>query len=197
MRGAHHSAVRTAAIVGAAVLGISAVVMTTATAKDKFKPDTDEVTNTVVTGTPVLTADPDPNNPAANAVDIPLSSTTFTQKAGEVVVISAAMDEATLNRTTPPDQFCDLFVAVEGTGAHDAWNFGLYDIFSTARRGDGGDRIDDAVLPAPTTDQTYTLAARAQEVDFEPGFTEPGDTGDCTDDEFTVSVTISFTTLRD
>ncbi|HEX2031789.1 MAG TPA: hypothetical protein VHL78_10360 [Actinomycetota bacterium] len=165
-----------------AILALVLALSGGAIAKDKLNKD--EVTHLTITGGPVTSVDPDDG-----AAEIPLSTETYTQKAGEVLLVSAFAD---ITGVPQGEATCDLSVVLEGQSPDPGWNFGIYDMFQLARRGDGGDRIGDTVLPAPETDQLITLTARAHEEDFG----ELSEEGDCTDDTFTVSLRATLTTLR-
>ncbi|MGH2353925.1 MAG: hypothetical protein ACRDJN_20155 [Chloroflexota bacterium] len=180
---------------------LGATVTVAGAKPDKEKPDTDEVTNDVV----MSTADGVVTGPGVGDSDavfaaIPLSQSTFTHRAGEVLVISTRTE---ITRLTVPDQtdggeHCDVHVGLTGFSDVPGWDFLIEDMHLLARRGDPGLWIDDAVIPGPPTDKVYQLEAsvwseKVQGNDF--GETPPEQ--NCTDETVAASLRISFTTLRD
>lgn len=171
-----------------------------AVAADKINKD--EVTVVTTTGAISTTG---PTNGDGDA--IPLTDDTFTQKAGEVLLVSA---ELTGTGVAGETATCDLEIIVaggEGNGNPDNL-VGLF-MRQLARRGDPGDRAGSQALPAPATDRDITLSAFAQEqIPPDENGSPQEDTGQCdggeniggdTDtftDTFTVSLRVSITTLR-
>lgn len=185
-----------------AILIVATATVTQAAAKDdKAKPDTDEVTNVLVTSTTdgVVTG-PGVDEENALSAEIPLSQSTLTQKAGEVVMISTKTE---ITRLTVPDdgdggEHCDVHVGLTGLSDVQGWDFLIEDMHLLARRGDPGLWIDHEVIPAPPTDMVYELEAavwseKVQGNDF--GGTPPEQ--DCSDEMVGASLRISITTLRD
>src|SRR5437588_4335698 len=104
---------------------------------------------TVVTG---ATADP-----FSGGQDIPLASPTFTQKAGQVVLVAG---ELNVTAGTPQnEQNCDLEVTVDSTSSGDQTPSVGLTLVRLAQRGDPGDRLDSEAMPAPASDRVITLAA--------------------------------------
>lgn len=147
-----------------------------AVAKDKI--DKDEVTVVTTTGEVTTTA--------PGLYTIPLTDPTFTQKAGEVALISAEVE-------MEPENFsdCDVRVVVAGIAP-----LGLEMPMLTSR-GDVGDPGASQALAAPEADREITLTAEASVEEFEEAGPPDGQCKDGGDPvSFTVSLRVSISTLR-
>jgi hypothetical protein len=157
--------------------------------------DRNEVEIQTTTGGPTQSIDPDGNEA------IPIADPTFTQRAGEVALVSVDADI----EGDPPDseleqpRGCDLFVSVLGdTGSGVAAQDLGFELVALDQRGDPTTKTADSqALPAPDADREVTLEAFVTEaiVPDEQGNPAP-DEGQCDDDTFTVSLDVSVTTLR-
>ncbi len=151
--------------------------------------DRDEVTVVTATGGPVSTTGPDEGHDHTE-VALPLSIGSFTQRAGESVLLNATAD---VQRTSPTNP-CDVEVVVftgdqlvpVGAGLH------MQDL---SERGDEGDGTASEGLPAPASDTVQPLTALVRVFAFEEG--QGGEFGFCEEtDTFSVSVRVSIVTLR-
>lgn len=154
------TAVLFAALV-AAVGGLAAV----ATNKD-------EVTLRAVSGGPVQTGAP------GEDVEISLTNASFTQRAGEAVLLIADADTSA-NRVSS----CTVHVVVHTTDAD-----GALFVEDVADKGEIGDDTEHELLPAPATNTPRTLEAFAEE--------DPDSCDVDGEDTWTASVNVSVVTLR-
>jgi hypothetical protein len=153
----------------------------------------DEVVLTTATGGPVNSTDP------GERVPIPLSNATFTQRAGEAVLIAATA-------TLVPDantSFCgaEVNVSVAPTSGSDPGTseVGLF-MEEHTNKGDFGLRSDSEALPAPATDVTRTLVAyvvESSEPQGEPECDNPDPEGELgPEDTWGGSVRITVVRMR-
>lgn len=160
-----------------------------AIAADKLNKD--EVTVVTVTGGPIDVITP------GEAVAIPLTVPTFTQKAGEPVLLSATI---LVTYTPSPESGdpafspCDLFVDVfdSATSSYYVSDVGLK-MRRLGERGDYGDLNDSGAIPAPTSDTLRTLTVLAEK---RPNPDAPCDTAEAQAQVHTVSVRVSIVTYR-
>jgi hypothetical protein len=147
--------------------------------------DRDEVTVVTATGGPVSTTGPEDSN--FTEVAIPLSIESFTQRAGESVLLNATADIQRTSATNP----CDVEVVVT---AGDGQGAGLH-MQNLSERGDEGDATASEGLPAPASDTVQPLDAFVRVIAFEEG--QGGEFGFCEEsDTFLASVRVSIVTLR-
>jgi hypothetical protein len=153
-------------------------------------PPGDEVAVVTTTGGPVTNTGPGEFDEGITSTPIPLADPTFTQKAGEVIVLSSAADI-----TAPQEQaHCDTEVVITAD-SEPAVNEIFLSMVVLARRGDPGLFGDSEVLAAPLADREITLVAELQQ--YEVGGEFPGEEDvTCTDEVATASVRVSITTLR-
>lgn len=177
----------------AMLVAIAAMVLATvgyAVAVPPTNPNrNDEVTAETTTGGPTESVDL-----SDGEVVIPIADPTFTQRAGEVALVSV---DAQITGTPQEDgSFCDLFVGffADTGGEHDLG----FELVELAERGDPTTKsADSQALPPPGVDREVTMHAFMTEAVLpdEQGNPQP-DEGQCDDDEFTVTLNIAVTTLR-
>ncbi len=149
--------------------------------------DRDEVTVVTATGGPVSTTGPEEGSNHIQAA-IPLSIESFTQRAGESVLLNATADVERTSPTNPCDVEVVVFTSDEPQGA------GLH-MRDLSERGDHGDATASEGLPAPASDTVRTLEALVAVAPFEEG--QGGEFGFCDEsDTFSASVRVSIVTLR-
>ncbi len=172
---------------GVIVAALALVFALAGVAVGADKINRDEVTVVTATGGPVSTTGPEEGSNHIQ-VAIPLSIESFTQRAGESVLLNASAD---VQRTSPVNP-CDVEVVVftsdepQGAGLH------MQDL---SERGDHGDSTASEGLPAPASDTVRTLEALVAVAPFEEG--QGGEFGFCDEsDTFSASVRVSIVTFR-
>lgn len=163
-----------------AALALVAAMTGAAVAGDKSNADKDEVTVVTTTGGPVDVIDPD------IPVEITLTDPSFTQTAGEAVLLTATIEVSYPDR----EEFshgCDVFVDLFDPTTDGTVGFTMVRLWE---RGAFGDTTGTTGVSAPTSDTLRTLTVLAR-----IGGSE-GSSCAFTGDVYTVSVRVSIVTYR-
>jgi hypothetical protein len=180
--------------VGIAVLAVLLITTGNATAQKagKAKPNTDEVSIVSLASNTVTVTE------LGYDKEVPLlldgkPTYTFTQRAGEAVIVSAVADMQPIGDTN----FCQVDVRViDATEGHPG-DLGLY-MTAHTNKGDPGESGDSTVLVAPASNRTRTVRAFSYLPDYENGcdMEMEGEDDPPYDDAWSVSVRVSVITLR-
>lgn len=174
---------------GVVIAALALVFAMTGAAVAGDKLNKDEVTVVTTTGGPVDVV------AVGTEVAIPLTNPSFTQKAGEAVLLSATI---LVTYDPPPGDPafapCDLFVIVSdsATSSYYVSDVGLH-MTRLAERGDHGDLNDSGAIPAPTSDTLRTLTVTAEK---HPNPDHLCDSADNIAQVHEVSVRVSIVTYR-
>jgi hypothetical protein len=157
------------------------------------KTGTDEVTTVTVTSEPVLVTDTYYPDQLTLSLD-PATQSSFTQKAGEVVLVSA---QASMQETEGTN-FCGIEVRVIDSQSPGDMNLRMT---AHTNKGEYGELADSTILVAPATDTPRSFEGWASMNPEDSGcdtideFDPPE--GPAHDDAWTVSLRVSITTLRE